>query len=91
MNKSDLIAVVSEETETPPKTTEKIINTMLSVISDELSEGNRVQLLGFGVFETKHRKARIGRNPRTRETVQIEATDVPVFKAGKALKEKVGG
>ena len=89
MNKTELIAQVAEKTGTTRKDTEQIISTMLDVIGEELAAGGRVQLVGFGAFETKHREPRIGRNPRTKEAVEIPATTVPVFKAGKALKEKI--
>lgn len=89
MNKTELIAAIAEKAGTTRKDTEQVVSTMLEVIGDELAAGGRVQLVGFGAFETKHREARVGRNPRTKETVQIPATTVPVFKAGKALKAKV--
>ncbi len=89
MNKTELIATVAEKTGTTRKDAELILTTMLEVIGDELAEGGRVQLVGFGAFETKHREARVGRNPKTLETVEIAASTVPVFKAGKALKAKV--
>ena len=89
MNKTELIAAVAEKTGTTRKDTEKTVNAMLDLIGEELAAGNRVQLVGFGVFETKHREPRIGRNPRTKEPVEIPASTVPVFKAGKALKEKI--
>ena len=66
-----------------------MVNAMLETITDEMAAGGRVQLVGFGAFETKHREPRIGRNPKTKEAVNIPATTVPVFKAGKALKEKI--
>lgn len=89
MNKTDLIAAVAEKTGVTRKETEQIVSTMLDVIGEELASGGRVQLVGFGAFETKHREPRVGRNPKTLETVNIPATTVPVFKAGKALKAKV--
>ncbi len=89
MNKTELIATVAEKTGATRKDAELILTTMLEVIGDELANGGRVQLVGFGAFETKHREPRIGRNPKTREAVEIPASTVPVFKAGKALKEKV--
>lgn len=89
MNKTELIATVSDKTGATRKDTEQILGTILEVIGDELAAGGRVQLVGFGAFETKHREPRIGRNPKTREAVEIPASTVPVFKAGKALKEKV--
>ena len=90
MNKTELIAAVAAKTGATRKDTEVMVNTMLDVITEELANDGRVQLVGFGAFETKHRESRMGRNPKTRETVEIPATTVPVFKAGKALKEKVG-
>lgn len=89
MNKTELIAAVAAKTGATRKDTEAMVNTMLDVITEELVAGGRVQLVGFGAFETKHREPRVGRNPKTREAVEIPATTVPVFKAGKALKEKV--
>ncbi|MDD6023460.1 MAG: HU family DNA-binding protein [Oscillospiraceae bacterium] len=89
MNKTELIAAVAEKTGATRKDTEKTVNAVLDLIAEELAAGGRVQLVGFGAFETKHREPRIGRNPRTKETVEIPASTVPVFKAGKALKEKI--
>ena len=89
MNKTELIAIVSDKAGATRKDTDQILSTILDVIGDELAAGGRVQLVGFGAFETKHREPRIGRNPKTREAVEIPASTVPVFKAGKALKEKV--
>lgn len=89
MNKTELIAAIAAKTGATRKDTEMMVNTMLEVITDELVAGGRVQLVGFGAFETKHREPRVGRNPKTREAVEIPATTVPVFKAGKALKDKV--
>ena len=89
MNKTELIAAVAEKTGATRKETEQILSAVLETITDELVAGGRVQLVGFGAFETKHREPRVGRNPRTKEAVEIPASTVPVFKAGKALKEKV--
>lgn len=89
MNKTELIAAVAEKTGSTRKDAEAAVNAIFEVIGDEMARGGRVQLVGFGAFETKHREPRVGRNPRTREAVQIPASTVPVFKAGKALKEKV--
>lgn len=89
MNKTELIAAVAEKTEVSKKTAELVVNALVETIGEELAAGNRIQIVGFGAFETKHREARIGRNPRTKEAVEISASTVPVFKAGKALKEKV--
>lgn len=89
MNKTELIATVAEKIGTSRKDAELAVSAVLEVIGDELAAGGRVQLVGFGAFETKHREPRVGRNPKTKEAVQIPASTVPVFKAGKALKEKV--
>ena len=89
MNKAELINAAAEKAALSKKDTEAAINAAIEVISAALAEGDKVQLVGFGAFETKHREPRIGRNPRTKEAVEIPATTVPVFKAGKALKEKI--
>ena len=91
MNKNELIAVAAESTGMTKKDTERVINAALDAISAQLAAGNRVQLTGFGIFEVKDRQARVGRNPRTKEAVQIPASKTPVFKPSKALKEIVEG
>ena len=91
MNKNELIAVAAESTGMTKKDTERVINAALDAISAQLAEGNRVQITGFGIFEVKHRQARVGRNPRTKEAVEIPASKSPVFKPSKALKEAVEG
>ena len=75
--------------ESGQKDAEKAVNATLDTISEALCKGDKVQLVGFGGFETKKREARMGRNPKTKETIEIPATRVPVFKAGKALKDAV--
>lgn len=89
MNKSDLIGSVAEKTDLTKKDAEKAVNAIFQSIEDALARGDKVQLVGFGTFETKERAARIGRNPRTGQEIKIPATKVPGFKAGKALKESV--
>ena len=89
MNKTELIAAVAGKADIAKKDAEQVVNAVLDVIGEELANGGRVQLVGFGAFETKHREPRVGRNPKTKEAVEIPASTVPVFKAGKALKEKV--
>ena len=89
MNKTELIAAIAEKTELSKKDAEKALTAMIEAISEELEEGNKVQLIGFGSFETKKREAREARNPRTGETIKVAASKAPVFKAGKALKDKV--
>ena len=89
MNKAELVAALAESMEVTKKEAEKFLKTFEDVVTEELKKGGKVQLVGFGAFETKHREPRIGRNPRTKEAVEIPATTVPVFKAGKALKDAV--
>ncbi len=91
MNKAELINVVSEAAEVSKKDAEAVITATLDAISDALKEGEKVQLVGFGSFEVKKRAARVGRNPKTKEPIEIPASTVPVFKAGKVLKDTVGG
>ena len=89
MNKTELIAEVAAKCAISKKDAEKTVNATFDTIAEALCKGDKVQLVGFGGFETKHREAHMGRNPRTKEPVEIPATTVPVFKAGKALKDKV--
>jgi len=89
VNKSELIGVVAEKTEMSKKDTEKAVNAVFESIMETLAKGDKVQLVGFGTFEVRERKQREGRNPATGETITIPALNVPVFKAGKAFKERV--
>lgn len=89
MNKAELVAAVAEKTALSKKDSEKAVNAAFEVITEALVAGGKVQLVGFGSFETKERNARIGRNPRTKEEIEIPASRVPAFKAGKALKDAV--
>ncbi|HIQ70391.1 MAG TPA: HU family DNA-binding protein [Candidatus Avoscillospira stercorigallinarum] len=89
MNKLELIQEVSERTGLAKKDAEKAVNAVLDTVADTLAQGDKVQLIGFGSFETKTREARMGRNPKTKEAIEIPATTAPVFKAGKALKDRV--
>ena len=86
MNKAELIAAVAAAAEISKKDAEIAVSATLDTITNALKEGDKVQLVGFGSFEVKNRAARTGRNPRTKEVVEIPASKVPVFKAGKALK-----
>ena len=70
---------------------EKIVNTIFNEITDALANGNRVELRGFGAFSVKKRDARVGRNPRTGESVQVEEKHVPFFKTGKLLRDRLNG
>ncbi len=89
MNKAELVAVVAEKSGLSKKDSEKAVNAAIEAVSAELVAGGKVQLVGFGSFETKKRNARVGRNPRTKEEIEIPESSVPVFKAGKALKDAV--
>ncbi len=89
MNKSELISMVAERTGLTKKDSETAINAAFTGISDALVSGEKVQLVGFGSFEVKRREARMGRNPKTKEPIQIAASNSPVFKAGQALKDAV--
>lgn len=89
MNKTELIAAVANEAEITKKDAEKAVKAVFSVISDSLTKGDKVQIIGFGTFEVRQRKAREGRNPRNNEPIQIEASKTPAFKAGKQLKDLI--
>ena len=89
MNKGELIAALAAKTEMTKKESELALNGVLDVIAESLAKGDKVQLIGFGTFETKGRPARVARNPRTGESVKIAACKAPAFKAGKALKDAV--
>ena len=89
MNKTELIAAVAEKAEISKKDAEKAVKAFTDVVSEELVNGGKIQLVGFGTFEVSERPAREGRNPRTGETVTIAATKTPKFKVGKALKDMV--
>ena len=89
MNKTELINQVAERAGLSKKDAEQALNAMLDTVSDALAQGDKVQLVGFGSFEIKARDARMGRNPKTKEPIEIPATKAPVFKAGKALKDAV--
>ncbi len=89
MNKAELINAVAAATEFSKKDAEAAVNAALEAITTALQEGDKVQLVGFGSFEVKKRAARVGRNPKTNDTIEIPASVVPVFKAGKALKDAV--
>jgi DNA-binding protein HU-beta len=89
MNKTDLIAKTAAVSELNRKEAELAVNTVLNVLTEALAEGDKVQLVGFGSFEVKERPARVGRNPRTLEPVEIAASRSVVFHAGKALKDAV--
>ena len=89
MNKTELIAAVAAKTGITKKDAEGIVSAAFDTIAQELQKGEKVQISGFGIFEVKEREAKVGRNPRTKEAIQIPASRVPAFKAAKALKEAV--
>lgn len=89
MNKSELVAAMAEKGELTKKDAEKALNAFIETVTEALTEEERVQLVGFGTFEVRHRAERKGRNPQTREEIIIPASKAPVFKAGKALKDSV--
>ena len=87
MNKQELISAAAEKTGFSKKDTEMTINAALETIVQALEENEKVQLVGFGSFEVKKRAARVGRNPKTKEAIEIPASKAPVFKPSKALKD----
>ena len=89
MNKTELIAIAAQNAGMTKKDAERCLNAALDAMTAALRKGDKVQLSGFGIFEVKEREARVGRNPRTKETIQIPATRTPVFKPSKALKDTV--
>jgi DNA-binding protein HU-beta len=92
MNKTELISVIAEDCGLTKKDTEKVLNTFMKVVGECLKRREKVNLMGFGTFEARKRKARIGRNPRKPEQrIEIPSTITPIFRVGKTLKEKVAG
>lgn len=89
MNKTELIAKVAKAAELTKKDSEKAVRAVLESIQDALAAGAKVQLVGFGTFETRERAARVGRNPQTGKKIKIKAKRVPAFKPGKALKDSI--
>ena len=89
MNKTELVAIVAENAGLTKKDAERVINASIDAITAALCKGEKVQLSGFGTFEAKEREPRMGRNPHTKEAIEIPATRVPAFKASKALKDMV--
>ena len=89
MNKTELVAAIADKTELSKKDSEKALKAFIDVVGEELKKGEKIQLVGFGTFEVSERAAREGRNPQTGETMKIEASKSPKFKAGKALKDAI--
>ncbi len=89
MNKSELVVALAQKAELSKKDAEKALTAFVEVVTETLKAGDKVQLVGFGTFESKARPARTARNPRTGEEITIEASKAVSFKAGKALKDEV--
>ena len=89
MNETELIAAVAEQAGISKKDAEKALKAFTDVVAEELKNGGKVQLVGFGTFEVSERAEREGRNPQTKKTITIPASKAPKFKAGKALKDMV--
>ena len=89
MNKTELVAVVAEKSGITKKDAERVVSATFETITAQLMKGEKVQISGFGVFEVKEREARVGRNPRTKEAIEIPASKAPAFKASKALNDTV--
>ena len=89
MNKTELVKAIAAKTKLKLSDTEKLVNAFIETVSEELKKKGKVTLVGFGTFAVAHRKAKTGVNPKTGSKITIGAKDVPVFKAGKALKEIV--
>ncbi len=91
MNKADLIQQMTEKSGLSKKDSEAALEAVINTVEETLVKGDKVVLVGFGTFETKNRAARKGRNPKTKEAIDIPACKVPAFKVGKGLKDKVNG
>ena len=89
MNKAELVAAIAEKTDLSKKDSEKALKAFIDVVTEELTKGEKIQLVGFGTFEVAERSAREGRNPQTGAAMNIPESKAPKFKAGKALKDAV--
>ena len=89
MNKAELVSAIAEKTELKKVDAEKAVKAFVDVVTEELKKGGKVQLVGFGTFEVSKRAAREGRNPKTKKTIKIPASNAAKFKAGKALKDAI--
>ena len=89
MNKTDLVNAVAEKADFSKKDADKAVAAVLDSITDALAQGDKVQIVGFGTFEVRARAEKQGRNPKTGEAMIVPASNLPAFKAGKALKEAV--
>lgn len=89
MNKQDLVKKIARDAEVTQRQASVMVDSMINIVMEAVAKGEKVQLLGFGTFEAKHRAPRVGRNPATGEAVEIPETVVPVFKPGQEFKEMV--
>lgn len=89
MTKTDLVNLIAEKADYSKKDAEKALTSVIAAITESLEKGEKIQLVGFGTFEIRERKAKEGINPKTKEKIKIDAKKVPAFKAGKALKDAV--
>lgn len=89
MNRKELVAEIASRSQLTQKDVDKVLTSFCDIVGNTLAKQDKIQLVGFGSFEVRERSARIGKNPRTGESVEIEAGKTPAFKAGKLLKEKV--
>ena len=89
MNKTELVSALAEKADVTKKDAEKVLSAFIDVVGDTLKKGDKIQLVGFGTFETRERAARQGKNPQTGAKIKIAACTVPAFKAGKALKDLI--
>lgn len=89
MNKTELVSALAEKADVTKKDAEKVLSAFIDVVGDTLKKGDKIQLVGFGTFETRERAAREGKNPQTGAKIKIAACTVPAFKAGKALKDLI--
>jgi len=87
MNKADLVSMIAAKSNLTKKDSESALNAFMETVEGALKKGEKIQLVGFGTFEIRSRKARNGINPKTKEAIKIPASKAPVFKAGKALKD----
>lgn len=89
MNKAELVSAIAAKTGDTKKSAEIFVNSFVDIVTSELENNNKVQLIGFGTFETRNRSARTGHNPQTGESIRIAACKSPAFKPGKVLKDKI--
>lgn len=89
MNKTDIIDAIAEKAKMSKKDAAQALDALIETVTESLSQGDEIRLQGFGTFKVNERAARTGRNPATKETIEIPATKVPVFRAGKEFKEKI--